>query len=73
MSLPITLVLFAASAGLAVFSHLMGARRHDRMDPPLLPVPWTAMQILAVFVCILLAAHLVSLAMGAPLKSRFLS
>lgn len=72
MTLPLTLILFAASVGLAVLAHVMSGRRRDRLDPPLIPVPWIWVQIVAVVFCIILAAHLVTLATGQPLKGRFM-
>jgi hypothetical protein len=71
--LSLTLILFAASAGMAVLAHVMGSRRRDSLDPPLIPISWTWIQIIAVVLCILFAAHLVSLATGQTLKSRFMS
>ena len=73
VSLSLTLILFAASAGLAVLAHVLGSRTRDSFDPPLIPVSWTWIQIIAVVLCIVFAAHLVSLATGQPLKSRFMS
>ena len=73
MSLSLTLILFAASAGVAVLAHVLGSRVKDSLDPPLIPISWTWIQIIAVVLCILFAAHLVSLATGQTLKSRFMS
>lgn len=70
MSFPLTLTLFLASAALAALAQVMSGRRRDRLDPPRLPVPWTWVQILAVVFCLLLAAHLVSLATGQTLRGR---
>lgn len=73
MSLSLTLILFATSAGLAVIAHVLGSRRRDSFDPPLIPISWTWVQIISVVLCIVFAAHLVSLATGQTLKSRFVS
>ena len=34
VSLSLTLILFAASAGLAVLAHVLGSRTRDSFDPP---------------------------------------
>ena len=56
-----------------MLAHVLGSRVKDSLDPPLIPISWTWIQIIAVVLCILFAAHLVSLATGQTLKSRFMS
>jgi hypothetical protein len=68
----LTVILFVASLGLSILAHVMAGLRKDRLDPPLIPIPWIWVQIVAVVFCIVLAAHLVSLATGHPLKGRFM-
>jgi phosphoglycerol transferase MdoB-like AlkP superfamily enzyme len=68
MSLEVTLIVLVASVSLAGFAWRMQRRPRDSFDPPL--VPWTAVQVVAVVVALLMAAHLVSLATGQPLKGR---
>lgn len=68
MSLELTLVLLAASVALAGLAWIMQRRPRDSFDPPL--VPWTAVQVVAVVLALLMAAHLVSLATGRPFHGR---
>lgn len=68
MSLELTLFLLAASVGLAALAWVMQRRPRISLDPPL--VPWTALQVVAVVVALLMAAHLVSLATGRPFTGR---
>lgn len=68
MSLELTLVLLAAALGLAGLAWVMQRRPRVSLDPPL--VPWTAVQVIAVVVALLMAAHLVSLATGRPFTGR---
>ena len=68
MSLELTLVLLVVSVTLSGAAWFMQRRPRDSLDPPL--VPWTAIQVIAVVVALLMAAHLVSLATGQPLKGR---
>ncbi len=68
MSLEITLVLLVVSVALAGVAFVMQRRPREDFDPPL--VPWTAIQVVAVVVALLMAAHLVSLATGQPFKGR---
>ncbi len=68
MPLETTLAVLAASLGLAVLGWIMQRRPRLSLDPPL--VPWTAVQVVAVVVALLMAAHLVSLATGRPFTGR---
>lgn len=68
MSLEITLILLVAAAALAGLAWHMQRRPRDSFDPP--TVPWTAVQVVAVVVALLMAAHLVSLVTGHPFKGR---
>ncbi|MEQ9138573.1 MAG: hypothetical protein RLO51_25365 [Thalassobaculum sp.] len=68
MSLELTIALLVVSVALAIVAFVMQRRPRDGFDPPL--VPWTAIQVVAVVVALLMAAHLVSLATGQPLKGR---
>ena len=68
MSLELTIALLVVSVALAGVAFVMQRRPRDGFDPPL--VPWTAIQVVAVVVAMLMAAHLVSLATGQPFKGR---
>ena len=68
MSLELTLTLLAAALALAGLAWVMQRRPRDGFEPPL--VPWTAVQVVAVVVALLMAAHLVSLATGRPFTGR---
>ena len=68
MSLELTIALLVVSVALAGVAFVMQRRPRDGFDPPL--VPWTAIQVVAVVVALLMAAHLVSLATGQPFKGR---
>ena len=68
MSLEATLAVLAVSLGLAVAGWFMQRRPRRSLDPPL--VPWTAVQVVAVVVALLMAAHLVSLSTGRPFTGR---
>lgn len=68
MSLELTLVLLAVAVALAALAWVMQRRPRVSLDPPL--VPWTALQVIAVVVAVLMAAHLVSLATGRPFTGR---
>jgi uncharacterized membrane protein YidH (DUF202 family) len=63
----VVLVLAVAAAGLANWQE---RRQRPVGNPPL--VSYTAIQMIAIVVAILMAAHLVSLLTGQPLISRFL-
>ena len=68
MSLELTVVLLVVSVALAGVAFVMQRRPREGFDPPV--VPWTAIQVVAVVVALLMAAHLVSLATGQPFKGR---
>jgi len=65
-----TLAILLAALTVAVLANWRERRPRPPGNPPL--VSTTAIQMIAVVVAILMLAHLVSLFMGAPLKSRFL-
>lgn len=68
MTLTWTLLLLAASVGLIVLSRWGQRRPRETFEVPV--VPWTAIQVMAVLLFILAAAHLVSLVTGQPFKGR---
>ncbi|EDP66683.1 hypothetical protein BAL199_16518 [alpha proteobacterium BAL199] len=68
MSLELTVILLIAAIGLSVLAWIMQRRPREGFDPPL--VPWTAVQVVAVVIALLMAAHLVSLATGKPFTGR---
>lgn len=69
MGLLPTLLILAAALVAAGVANWLERRPHELGRPPL--IPWTAVQMVALVVAILMLAHLVSLGTGAPLKSRF--
>lgn len=69
MSLPVTLVILVGALGLAALANWRERRPRELGQPAL--VPWIAVQIIGVVVAVVMAAHLVSLLTGVPLKSRF--
>lgn len=69
MSLTVTIVVLLAALALAATANYLERRPRALGSPSL--VPWTWIQIAAVVVAILMAAHLVSLATGTRLESRF--
>ena len=69
MGLVPTLLILALAVGVAGLANWRERRPGDLGQPPL--IPWTAVQMVALVVAILMLAHLVSLATGTPLKSRF--
>lgn len=69
MGVAATLGLLVLAAGIAGLANWLERRPREIGRPPL--VPWTAVQMVAVVVAILMLAHLVSLITGTPLKSRF--
>ena len=70
MSLTLTILLMTASLTLAVLAHVMQNKPKTSFEPSL--IPWTFVQMAAIVLVLMLAAHLVSLLTGSPLKSRFL-
>ena len=67
MTLPITLLIMLATAGLFTFAARRGARPSNPLRPRM--VPWTLVAILTGAVFILLLAHLFSL-MGLEPQNR---
>ncbi len=70
MSLTITLVLLLLAVGAAGLANWQERRPREVGNPPL--VSYTAVQMVALVVALLMAAHLVSLLTGHQLVSRFL-
>jgi uncharacterized membrane protein YidH (DUF202 family) len=70
MGLAATLVVLGLAVAVACFANWQERRRRPVGHPPL--VSYAAIQMLAIIVAILMAAHLVSLLTGQPLTSRFL-
>jgi hypothetical protein len=68
MRLGLTLAVLLAALAIAGLANWRERRPHDFGRPPLLP--YTTIQLIAVVVIILMAAHLVSLLTGHPLKGR---
>ena len=71
MSLAVTLLVLLLALAVAGFANYQERRPRELGRPPL--VPYTVIQMLAAVVIILMLAHLVSLLLGQPLRSRFLS
>lgn len=69
MGLTLTLVIMFASLTVAGIANWLERRPHEVGSPPL--VSYTAIQLVALVVALLMAAHLVSLVTGTPLESRF--
>jgi len=69
MSLTITLVLMLLAVGAAGLANWRERRPHELGHPPL--VSYTAVQMIALVVALLMAAHLVSLVTGHQLVSRY--
>jgi hypothetical protein len=65
-----TLVVAVVAAAVAGFANWRERRPHPVGEPPL--VSYTAIQMLAIVVFILMAAHLVSLLTGHQVISRYL-
>ncbi len=65
-----TLVVLVLAAALAGFANWRERRRHPMGEPPL--ISYTAIQMLAIVIALVMAAHLVSLLTGHRLTSRFL-
>ena len=70
MGLAATLVILGLAVALAAFANWQERRQRPVGNPALFS--YTAIQIVAIVVAILMAAHLVSLLSGHPLTSRFL-
>jgi hypothetical protein len=68
MSLELTLAVLLAALVAAALANWRERRPRDFGRPSL--VPYTAIQVIAVLVIILMLAHLVSLITGQPLKGR---
>jgi hypothetical protein len=70
LSLALTLAILLAALAAAGLANYRERRPREVGEVPL--VSYSAIQMVALVVALLMAAHLVSLAMGHPLKSRFL-
>ena len=70
MGLGLTIAVLLAALLIAGIANWRERRPRDLGQPSL--VPYSAIQVLAVLVIILMLAHLVSLLAGAPLKGRLL-
>lgn len=68
MGLGLTLAILIAAAALGVLANLLERRPRELGHPPL--VPYTAIQMVAVVVAVLMLAHLVSLLSGQPFAGR---
>jgi uncharacterized membrane protein YidH (DUF202 family) len=68
MSLTPTLAILLAALAIAAFANWRERRPRDLGRPPL--VPYTAIQMIAVLVIVLMLAHVVSLLTGQTLKGR---
>ena len=68
MSLELTLAVLFAALAVAALAHWRERRPRVVGRPPL--VPYTAIQVIAVLVVVLMLAHLVSLLTGQPLRGR---
>jgi hypothetical protein len=70
MGLAATAIVLVLAVAVAGFANWRERRHRPVGNPPL--VSYTAIQILAIVIALLMAAHLVSLLTGHPLTSRFL-
>lgn len=68
MSLTITLILLFLSISVVVFANWQERRKRPLGQAPLVSYP--ALQMIGIVLVVLLAAHLVSLAVGQPLRGR---
>ena len=68
MSLTVTLILFVTSLLLIAFANWQERRERPLGKAPLISYP--AVQIIGIVLAVLLAAHLISLLMGQPLRGR---
>jgi hypothetical protein len=71
MSLTVTLLVLVVALAVAGFANYRERRPREIGKVPLMS--YAAIQMIALVVVVLMLAHLVSLTMGTPLKSRFLS
>lgn len=69
MDLYPTLIVLALAA--AAFAAANWHQRRERMPGDVTLIPHTMIQILAVVICLVMLAHLVTLATGHPFKGRF--
>jgi hypothetical protein len=70
MGLAATLLVLALAVAVAAFANWRERRPRPVGNPPLISYP--AIQMLAIVVALLMAAHLVSLLAGQPLTGRLL-
>ncbi len=70
MSLAVTLVVLLLAVAVTGLANYRERRPRRLGNPPL--ISYTAIQMIAMVVALLMAAHLVSLLTGHPLTSRFL-
>ena len=68
MSLELTLAILLGALATAALANWRERRPRELGRPPL--VPYTAIQVVAVLVIIVMLAHLVSLLTGQPLQGR---
>ncbi|MEM9441978.1 MAG: hypothetical protein AAGA73_16170 [Pseudomonadota bacterium] len=68
MSLTVTLLLLGASVALILFANWQERRDRPLGETPLISYP--ALQMVGIVVAVLLAAHVVSLLTGHPLRGR---
>lgn len=68
MNLTATLVYMSIALLIALFANIMERRPKKPFAAPLMP--WSLIQFFAVMAAILLAAHVVSLLTGQPLRGR---
>jgi len=71
MGIGTTVAVLLVALALAGFANWQERRPRPVGDPPL--IPYMLVQIVAIVVLVLMAAHLVSLLTGQQLTSRFLS
>ena len=71
MSLTVTVLVLLVALAVAGFANSRERRPREVGKVPLMS--YAAIQMVALVVVVLMLAHLVSLTMGTPLKSRFLS
>ena len=71
MSLTVTVLILLVALAVAGLANYRERRPREVGKVPLMS--YAAIQMIALVVVVLMLAHLVSLTMGTPLKSRFLS